>query len=108
VAHPWHHNPIGVYLMSCYAYEGLDSPFLSDADFDQLGRFIEAFWDDLEHRHKHLIDRDRCAHTSGVNKPYHEWPLIILGATHQFTKAPYGPIWQKAIARLNSGVDDLI
>lgn len=80
----WAHNPVGVYLMSCYAYEVLDNPFLADADFDELGRFIADNYESLNHRHKYIIDRERCAHTSGITIPYREWPSIIIGAATQF------------------------
>lgn len=85
----WRHgHPVAVYLMSCYAYEELDAPFLTDAEFDALGRYIEAHWDELEHRHKHLIDRDSCAYTSGITKPYAKWPLIIKHAAHHAAGYP--------------------
>lgn len=99
--------PVQAYLMSCYAYEELAAPFLTDAEFDQLGQHIAKEWDNIEHRHKHLIDRDSCMFTSGITKPYHEWPLIILNATHQHTKVPKGATWQKALERF-AVVDDLI
>lgn len=83
-----HGNPVAVYLMSCYAYEELDAPFLTDAEFDALGRYIETHWDELEHRHKHLIDRDSCAFTSGITQPYDTWPLIIKHAAHHAAGYP--------------------
>lgn len=92
----WLENPIGIYLMSCYAYEELAAPFLADGDFDELGQYIADNWKKLEHRHKHLIDPERCMYTSGITKPYSEWPLIILSATHQITDTPGGTAWQKA------------
>lgn len=94
----WIHNPIGVYLMSCYAYEELAAPFLFDHEFDALGQYIAENWATLEHPHKYLIDPACCAYTSGVTKPYHEWPLRILSATHQHTGAPGGNAWRLAKA----------
>jgi hypothetical protein len=54
-----------------------------------------------QHRHKHLIDRDSCAFTSGITKPYAEWPLIIKSAAYALaypTKAAPEP----------EGIEDLI
>lgn len=96
-----HGHPVAVYLMSCYAYEELAAPFLSDADFDALGRYIEQNWDSIEHRHKHLIDRDSCAFTSGITQPYRKWPLIIKHAAYA---AAY-PAKAKPVA---VGIEDLI
>lgn len=116
----WIFNPIGVYLMSCYAYEELDSPFLTDHEFDKLGQYIAANWETLQHPHKHLIDPDSCMFTSGITQPYHTWPLRILSATHQLTERPGGNAWQRALAYhlppmpkaaqnpVQSAVDDLI
>lgn len=97
----WIHNPIAVYLMSCYAYEELDRPFLTDGEFDALGRYIEQNWDSLEHRHKHLIDRDSCAFTSGITQPYRKWPLIIKSAA-------YSLAYPAKVTPEPVGIDDLI
>ncbi len=83
----WDHNPIGVYLMSCYAYEKLDKPFLTDYEFDMLGRYIDKHWDNLDHPHKKYIDREGVAFTSSITVPYHELPLIVLTATHQLLRS---------------------
>lgn len=87
--------------MSCYAYEELASPFLTDKEFDALGLFIAENWDGISHRHKYLVDRDSCYFTSGITKPYHEWPLIILGATHHRTNTPQGQTFAEALAWRN-------
>lgn len=104
----WLHNPIGIYLMSCYAYEVLNKPFLSDAEFDALGRFINQWYDVLEHRHKQFIDEEACAYTSAVTVPYEELPLIVLGATHHKVGVPFkeSPIYQQAM--LNAEIRALI
>lgn len=81
----WKHNPVGVYLMSCFAYE-IGEAFLSDAEFDALGMYIHINWDSLEHRHKHLINPECCHYTSGTTQPYRDWPEMILNATLQHVK----------------------
>lgn len=79
----WIHNPIAIYLMACYAYEVLDSPFLADVEFDELGRYIKENLDTLEHRHKYLVDRESCDFTSGITQSYPTWPSIITSAAKQ-------------------------
>ena len=79
-------NPIAIYIMSCYAYEELNSPFISDIVFDKLGKYIYDNWDDLEHKHKRFIDREGCAYTSALTVGYSELPTIIREATKQIFK----------------------
>jgi len=69
--------------MSCYAYEVLSDVFISDAEFDALGASINANWDTIQHRHKHLVDKDKCKHTSALTVKYKHLPTITLMTTHQ-------------------------
>lgn len=51
---------IGVpfYLMASYAYYELDTPFLSDAAFDELAKFLLERWPTITHRHREYLDED--------------------------------------------------
>ena len=74
-------NPVPYYLSACLAYEVFDTPIMSDATFDALGRHLHDHWDGIEHPHKHLIDRESCHYTSGLTLPYVKWPGRIAHAT---------------------------
>ena len=46
------------YLMAAYAYYKDDDPIFSDAFFDNLAKTMLARWDDIEHFHKELINKE--------------------------------------------------
>lgn len=46
------------YLMSAYAYYKEDDPIISDQSFDNLAKFMLKRWDQIEHMHKYLINKD--------------------------------------------------
>lgn len=46
------------YLTASYAYYIRDASIMSDGDYDSLCARLDREWDRVEHRHKHLIDRD--------------------------------------------------
>lgn len=85
----WDHNPVGVYLMSCYAYEVLNDSFITDYQFDKLGAYLHKVGEFMDHRHIDLIDLENCQHTSALTVPYHELPTIIVGATYQKLGKPF-------------------
>ncbi len=51
-------NPIAKYLMCAYAYYELDTPLISDTEFDMLAKEILDNWDNIEHMHKYLLTKD--------------------------------------------------
>lgn len=60
------------FLMASYAYYEEDDPILSDEMFDMLGKEIAKQWDEIDHHHKHLIDR-----TATNTGHYIEYPTIV-------------------------------
>ncbi len=66
------------YLMASYAYYHLDQPFLSDAAFDELAKFMLERWKAIRHRHKDLITEDDLRAGSLKTR---EFPGIVQGAT---------------------------
>jgi len=46
------------YLMAAYAYYEEDDPILSDHLFDSMAKAMLYYWDDIEHHHKHLLNKD--------------------------------------------------
>ena len=64
------------YLMAAYAYYVEDDPILSDSFFDDMSKTMLTCWDDIEHYHKHLINKDDLAAGSYLG----EYPSIVEGA----------------------------
>ncbi len=48
---------IGQYLIHCYLYYILDQPVISDAEFGQLCKDLQARYDKIDHPHNHLISK---------------------------------------------------
>ena len=46
------------YIMASYAYYVEDNPILEDSTFDRLAKKLLANWDDVEHMHKNLLNKD--------------------------------------------------
>jgi NAD-dependent DNA ligase len=65
------------YLMSCYLYYQKDSNVLSDTEFDQVCKRLDAEWDDIEHYHKDIIDREQVQAASGYAM---DFPNLVRGA----------------------------
>lgn len=51
MAVPW-------YLMASYAYYEQDRPILSDSVFDRLAKKMFDCWEQIEHMHKHCLNKD--------------------------------------------------
>lgn len=71
VSIPW-------YLMSSWLYYEHDISLLIDEDYDKLCIFILERWDSIEHRHKHLLDRDSLK--AGTGYSLKEYPTITTSA----------------------------
>ena len=68
-------------------YYVMDHPVISDSCFDEIVRRLGERWEDLEHPHKHLIDRGLLK--SGFYLQYPErvrWAALCL--LEEFTLSP--------------------
>lgn len=70
------------YLMASYAYYKEDNPILTDDFFDRLAKKILNNWDNIEHYHKHLLDKDSLEAGSYLG----EYPSIVEGALTSMRK----------------------
>ena len=68
------------YLMLSYAYYVQDSPLASDGFYDKLARKLLKEWDNINHYHKHLIDKDALEAGSFLGT----YPSIVEGAVNDF------------------------
>lgn len=66
-----------IYLVSSYLYYNLNRSVITDHEFDQLCKELDAGWDTFEHQHKHCTCReDMVAGTGYAN----EYPLMVRTA----------------------------
>ena len=70
------------YLMLSYAYYVQDDPIASDGFYDKLARKLLKEYDNIKHRHKHLISKGDLEAGSFLG----EYPSIVEGALNDFRK----------------------
>lgn len=80
------------FLMAGYLYQYCDNPILSDSFWDEMCRDMDTFWDAIEHRHKHLVDRAglRTGSASDCAEEYLPSSIIFAAryASRHFTGQP--------------------
>ena len=62
------------YLMYSYLYYEKDSPIISDAEYATICKRLHDEWDDIEHYHKHIIDKENLVAGTGYSIKY---PTIV-------------------------------
>lgn len=67
------------FLMASYLYYNIniESP-MSDEEYDILCKRLYDEWDEIEHPHKHLIERDSLK--SGTGYYINKYPMMVMGA----------------------------
>lgn len=94
------------WLMASHAYYDLDDPFLTDECYDWMCRELDARWDEVEHFHKHLIDRAALRAGTGYQLAG-KMPMRIQNATRHLTRGYASPD-EIAPPRLMHNIDDLL
>ena len=71
--------------MSSYLYYEQDKNVLDDTQFDYLCKKLYDNWDNVEHMHKHLIDKDNLKAGSGYGIEYTN--LIVSSANSWYEQS---------------------
>lgn len=79
MAVPW-------YLMTSYMYYHLNESVVSDETFDALCGTLIREWFEIEHPHKHLIDRTDLEAGTGFGWKLDHYPLMVRGAADRVLK----------------------
>lgn len=61
------------YLIHCHLYYGCSVSIISDEAFDELARRLDEEWDEVEHPHKKLIEREAL----GASGYYLKLPRMV-------------------------------
>mgnify|MGYP003115600299 CR=1 FL=1 len=75
-------NPIAKYLMCSYAYYVEDKPLISDAEFDELSKWLLYNYDSVDHMHKHLVTKGDLEAGTYLGK----YPNMVKGAVKSYRK----------------------
>lgn len=73
------------YLMTSYLYYEMDRAIIPDSDYDELCKFIQSNWDDIQHFHKHLVDPEYLNAGTGFALQYNS---RIAGAAIMLLSGP--------------------
>jgi hypothetical protein len=74
---------VPIYLMSSYLYYECDLNVLEDTQFDYLCKKILDNWDNIDHMHKHLLDKETLKAGSGYGI---EYTNLIMSASLDWYK----------------------
>lgn len=66
-----------IYMVTSFLYYIMSASVITDSDFDQLCKELNAGYDEFDHQHKHLVDRGQFAAGTGYAIRY---PLMVRGA----------------------------
>lgn len=73
-------HPVARYLMCAYAYYEMDTPLISDKEFDNLSKWLLSNYDYIEHPHKTLISKDDLNAGTYLGK----YPEMVKGAVNSW------------------------
>lgn len=106
------------WLMAAFMYEVENDPFLSDGCFDWLSAELLAKWDQVEHRHKHMIDREALRAGTGLAADLQNLPTLVKHAARHLVAKYSSPAEIGArppafdiddlLGGTSSGIDDLL
>jgi hypothetical protein len=75
------------WLMASFLYYVRDISLLTDAYYDELCRDLDTRWCEIEHQHKHLIDRAALDAGTGFYLTEDQYPLRVIGAAEYILSA---------------------
>ena len=71
------------YLMYSYLYYEENESIVPDAEYDRICKTLYEKWNDIEHRHKNLVDKDALIAGTGYQLKY---PEMVKGAAKLLRK----------------------
>ena len=60
------------YLMHSYLYYTLGEPIIDDTEYDGICSELKERWDEVEHYHKHLIEKEALDAGTGYQLKYNK------------------------------------
>jgi len=72
------------YLMASYLYYIENESMMYDHEYDYLCKFIYDNFDNIQHRHKYLIDKESLKAGTGYKLNKEDYPQIVIGAAYHY------------------------
>lgn len=95
------------WLMAAFMYEVENDPFLSDGCFDWMSAELLAKWDQVEHRHKRLIDREALRAGTGLAADLQNLPTLVKDAARHLV-SKYARSTEIGVRPPAFDIDDLL
>lgn len=86
---------LSYYLIHSYLYYIANKPLISDADFDKICQWLKMAWDQVTHRHKHLVSLKDLNASTGYAIRY---PQIVESSAWQVLREVYHKQPKKKLA----------
>lgn len=77
------------FLSASYLYYIRDESLFSDALYDAICEALRENFDDLEHRHKHVIDRDALMAGTAFTLKAEDYPTMLTHAATSLAGIPW-------------------
>ena len=84
------HAAIPWFLMASYLYYHHDVSLISDGLYDDMAKAILEAWDELDHRHKHLLSEDALKAGSLYSLRVEDYPGMTKGGARHLIKTHMG------------------
>lgn len=76
--------PVGKYLVASFLYYQCDFSIMGDDEYDQICKQLFENFDDIDHPHKHLLDKEALKAGSGFQLRYNQYPLIVQSTAFSY------------------------
>ena len=81
---------VAYFLIASYLYYVHDVSIISDALYDEICETLYAHWDDVEHPHKKLIDREALKAGTGYYIAHDQYPGMTRAAACALVNNEWG------------------
>lgn len=80
------HNYVAKFLVTSYAYYYLNFSIISDEEFDEICQYIHFNFDEIEHPHKYLLDKESLKAGTGYHIKENQFPTIVKNTAKMLIK----------------------
>jgi hypothetical protein len=77
---------VNIYLMTSYLYYHLNESVITDDEFDYVCKVLYKHYDQIDHPHLYLIDKDQLMAGTGFYIPETNYPNIVKGGARLWLK----------------------
>lgn len=87
---PPNSNIVAWVLILSYCYYHFDTSLVEDTVYDSLCKNLLDNWDNIQHRHKHLIDEGSLRAGTLYHLKLEDYPLITRISAHELMEKEFG------------------